>query len=91
MVATDVASRGIGMIEMLSLPFTLTLIPFLSYLYFLPYRRRVIHRCSTLSTRDVCLDTLPVQASYSPHPGKSWTSGAVCHDSLLAFHLEPVP
>jgi ATP-dependent RNA helicase DDX5/DBP2 len=49
MVATDVASRGIGMVERCPLP-----LPLLSYLYFLPYRRRVIIGALLSPLKNVC-------------------------------------
>lgn len=88
MVATDVASRGIGMIICCPPP----PFPHLSYLYLLPYRRRVIiGALLSLSVQKQMSSYILVQAWCGRQPRKSWTSGAACHDSLLAFHLWLVP
>jgi hypothetical protein len=87
MVATDVASRGIGMIQRCPFP----TFPFLSYLYILPYRRRVIVGALLSPLNLYVIIQWFVQASYGPPAGKSWTVDAVCHDSLFVFHLWLVP
>ena len=66
MVATDVASRGIGMIICCPHPS----FPHLSYLYLLPYRRRVIiGALLSLSVKNVCLHTSSSRLGVVLNPG----------------------
>ena len=66
MVATDVASRGIGMIDHNSSPPSLFLLNMLSYLYLLPLTS-CEHWCFSLLSVHA-LHAHVVQASFGPYP-----------------------
>jgi hypothetical protein len=75
MVATDVASRGIGMIDHNPLPSFLT--PLFSYLYFLP-----LTSCGNL-----CSSLLTVHTACVSCPGFDWSSSQENLASELQFAI----